>query len=169
MVIVSSCFNPQSERNTVKRFVEGYRKKYGTIPSMYAAHGYDALMSIAAAMEKTKSTVPAEVAETLRELSYNGISVSPLSFSPNGDLKDAGVVLKKLDEKTKTFQVIKDARIPGIYKPPVSDEGPDGGMGPPPRGPPSGSNDGALPEKERPIPAQRPKGPDGIDPNAAKG
>lgn len=116
-IVVCSAYNPQSTRPVVKEFIKNYHMKYGKNPSMYAAYGYDTLMSIAAAITQANSTVPGKIADALREIKYDGVTVSPLSFNDQGELKKSGVLLKMLDWKSKSFVVIDDAPTPGILKP----------------------------------------------------
>jgi ABC-type branched-subunit amino acid transport system substrate-binding protein len=58
---------------SAKRFVEGFRKRFGTPPSGYAGYAYSAMKSLLWAIEQSGSIEPAKVAHALEgaELDWN--------------------------------------------------------------------------------------------------
>ena len=58
---------------SAKRFVEAFRKRFGTPPSGYAGYAYSAMKSLLWAIEQSGSIEPAQVAHTLEgaELDWN--------------------------------------------------------------------------------------------------
>ncbi len=52
-VVNSSQWNKDIDNAANKNFVEGFRKAYGRLPSLYASQGYDAAKLIASALAKT--------------------------------------------------------------------------------------------------------------------
>jgi branched-chain amino acid transport system substrate-binding protein len=51
--LTQAVFDPESEVPLIRDFVEAYRTKYGALPDLYAAHGYDAMMVLAAALRSS--------------------------------------------------------------------------------------------------------------------
>lgn len=56
----STVFNPESDDEQVRAFVEAYRAKYDDTPDTYAAHGYDAVNIVVQAIEQA-GTQPSEI------------------------------------------------------------------------------------------------------------
>ncbi len=50
--LTQAAFEAASEDPSVQAFVEKYRQKYGMTPDLYSAHGYDAMMVLAEALEE---------------------------------------------------------------------------------------------------------------------
>ena len=69
-----------------KAFAERYRRNYRQEIGLYAPYFYDAVMVIAAAMEKAASTDPAKYLPELRRVRHRGITAD-IEFDANGDLK----------------------------------------------------------------------------------
>lgn len=55
--ITSSAYSPDLDNPQNKAFVAAFQKKYGRLPSMYAAQSYDAAMLIDSAIRKVKGNV----------------------------------------------------------------------------------------------------------------
>jgi branched-chain amino acid transport system substrate-binding protein len=58
----------------------------------YAPHVYDAVMTMATAMQKANSADPAKYLPELARISYDGIT-GPIAFDPNGDIRDRALTL----------------------------------------------------------------------------
>jgi branched-chain amino acid transport system substrate-binding protein len=91
--IVATYFHPDDPRSKVQRFKTNFQERYGVPPDVWAAQGYDAVQVLAYAMETAGSTVPGEVAETLRSTQdWPGVT-GPHTFRENGDVVDKPIVL----------------------------------------------------------------------------
>lgn len=66
--IVASVFHNDVPRPEVQNFNRDFRTKYGVLPDVFAAQGYDAMRLIAYAMEKAGTTAPGKVAEALHSV-----------------------------------------------------------------------------------------------------
>jgi branched-chain amino acid transport system substrate-binding protein len=69
-----------------KAFAERYRERHRREIGLYAPYFYDAVMVIAAAMQKAGSSDPARYLPALREIRHAGITAD-IEFDSNGDLK----------------------------------------------------------------------------------
>uniref|UniRef100_A0A7V4KBK4 ABC transporter substrate-binding protein n=1 Tax=Fervidobacterium pennivorans TaxID=93466 RepID=A0A7V4KBK4_FERPE len=76
-----------------KDFVEAFKKKYGTLPAMNAALGYDAYMLIVNAIERAKSKDPVKINEAIRATKgFQGVS-GTITIDANGNpIKDVIIV-----------------------------------------------------------------------------
>jgi branched-chain amino acid transport system substrate-binding protein len=93
-VTVVSSFDPGRPQAEVTAFVKNFEKKYGTIPDLDAAQGYDALHLVAHAITMGGSTVPEKMAATLRHV-VNWPGVTGLhTFDDKGDVVGKGMVIK---------------------------------------------------------------------------
>ena len=79
-------FDLDSQEDVVRSFVEAYRSRYGTDPDTYAAHGYDALKILAAAIGDAGTSHSGEIKSALARMSgFKGAS-GDTSFDKNGDV-----------------------------------------------------------------------------------
>ena len=86
VIYPATVFDPESDDPDVARFVRDFRARYGADPDLYAAHGYDAVMVAAAAMQKAGGPVPERIARELLAIrDFHGAS-GILSFDPEGDV-----------------------------------------------------------------------------------
>jgi branched-chain amino acid transport system substrate-binding protein len=73
-------------------FVEKYQKKYGQMPNMFAALGYDAAMIMFDAIERAGSTDSAAIIEALKAIDYTGIT-GHVTFDENRNpVKSAAIM-----------------------------------------------------------------------------
>ncbi|MET3132485.1 branched-chain amino acid transport system substrate-binding protein [Oxalobacteraceae bacterium GrIS 1.11] len=88
-------------------FVLRYKKKYNLDVQIYAPYTYDAVMTMATAMQNAKSADPAKYLPELAKLRYQGIT-GVIAFDANGDIKDGALTLYtfKGGKKTK-IDVVK--------------------------------------------------------------
>lgn len=85
LVLSASPFDPDSRNPRVRDFVAAYRAEHGTAPDLYAAHGYDAVMTLARAMELEDGS-SRELWEGLRSLSgYQG-ATGVIQFDEQGNV-----------------------------------------------------------------------------------
>lgn len=76
-----------SEHAHVKKFVNGFREKFGEEPDLYAAYGYDSLRVLAAAAEG-RPTLPGELHKGLRDTiqEFPGVT-GAIQFNEKGDVQ----------------------------------------------------------------------------------
>ena len=86
MVYPQPPFDPESDEDVVRSFVEAYRSRYGEDPDTYAAHGYDALKILANAIGDAGTGHSGEVKSALaRMVGFKGAS-GDTAFDQNGDV-----------------------------------------------------------------------------------
>ena len=86
LVFPRPAFDPASDEKATRAFVEAYRRKYHEEPDSFAAHGYDALRLLAAAIERGGSADPEDVRRGLHAIeNWSGAS-GPVAFDENGDV-----------------------------------------------------------------------------------
>jgi branched-chain amino acid transport system substrate-binding protein len=79
-------FDVDSEHAHVRRFVDAYKAAFGEVPDLYAAHGYDTLMVIIAALEG-RPFLHGEILKGLRGIKeFPGVTGS-IQFDERGDVK----------------------------------------------------------------------------------
>jgi branched-chain amino acid transport system substrate-binding protein len=74
------------------QFNERYRKRFHMDVRQYAPYVYDAVMTMATAMQKADSAEPAKYLPELAKISYDGVT-GPIAFDANGDIRDRTLVL----------------------------------------------------------------------------
>lgn len=80
-------FDTQSDVPLIKDFVDSYRAKYGLTPDLYAAHGYDSVMVLAAGIRQSGGDFASELWSGLRALrDYQGVT-GTLQFDERGDVQ----------------------------------------------------------------------------------
>ena len=85
LVLSASSFDPGSADPRVRDFVAAYRAEHGTTPDLFAAHGYDAVMALARALELEDGSSRA-LWEGLRSLSgYEGVT-GVIQFDEQGNV-----------------------------------------------------------------------------------
>ncbi|HEX9734613.1 MAG TPA: ABC transporter substrate-binding protein [Thermoanaerobaculia bacterium] len=87
VVLTQIFFELDSEHAHVRKFVEGFEKKYGEMPDLYAAHGYDAMLVMATAVEG-RPALAGEVHKGLRDAvkEFPGVTGS-IQFDERGDVQ----------------------------------------------------------------------------------
>jgi branched-chain amino acid transport system substrate-binding protein len=82
--VVADTWTPGSPGEDSARFVEGFQKKYGRLPSAYAAFSYDAARLIDAALKATKSGTAdrKEFTKAIATTSFKSVR-GPFKFGPN--------------------------------------------------------------------------------------
>jgi branched-chain amino acid transport system substrate-binding protein len=79
-------FDPESSDPVVSGFVSAYRAKYGVVPEIYAAHGYDALMLLKHAIEEMRTSHPDTLKLGLSSIKGFAGAAGRTSFDENGDV-----------------------------------------------------------------------------------
>ncbi|AMO98792.1 periplasmic binding domain protein [Collimonas arenae] len=82
----------ESARKGLDDFKVAYKKKYGQDVVIYAPYTYDALMTMADAMQKAKSADPKKYLPELAKIHHKGVT-GMISFDPKGDIKDGTITL----------------------------------------------------------------------------
>ena len=95
------------QQKNMDDFQARYRKKYNDNVQLYAPYVYDAVMTMAAAMQEANSAEPAKYLPYLAKIKYQGVT-GLISFDAKGDIKDGALTLYTYTggKKTKT-EVIK--------------------------------------------------------------
>ncbi|MGH9381636.1 MAG: ABC transporter substrate-binding protein [Thermoanaerobaculia bacterium] len=82
--LTQTVFDTTSEEPTVKAFVDAFRAQYDAEPSFYAAHGYDAMQVIAAAVAES-GRLPSEFWKAMKGIrAFPGVTGS-IQFDDRGD------------------------------------------------------------------------------------
>jgi branched-chain amino acid transport system substrate-binding protein len=83
-------------------FQARYKKKYNSDVQLYAPYVYDAVMTMAMAMQAAKSTDPKVYLPELKKIKYQGVT-GLIQFDDKGDIKDGALTLftYKGGKKTK--------------------------------------------------------------------
>ncbi|MBA5638125.1 branched-chain amino acid ABC transporter substrate-binding protein [Duganella sp. LX20W] len=84
-----------------------YKQKFNMDVQLYAPYVYDAVMTMATAMQDAKSAEPAKYLPYLAKVKYQGVT-GLITFDPHGDIKDGALTLftYKGGKKTK-MEVVK--------------------------------------------------------------
>jgi branched-chain amino acid transport system substrate-binding protein len=94
-LVIGAFFNPESQREKVKSFIDTFTKAHGVMPTQYSAQGYDAVHLLAEAMNRARSTVPRDIAAALHTIeNWEGVAGFH-TFDWNGEDIGDLVVLKK--------------------------------------------------------------------------
>ena len=97
LIYSAPAYDPNSKDEHVSAFVEKFKQKYGYIPPINSATGYDALMIINYAIEKVGNNAK-RIKDFLYQLKdFPGVS-GKTSFDKNGDVQKE-VFLKRIVEK----------------------------------------------------------------------
>ncbi|MFP5392364.1 MAG: branched-chain amino acid ABC transporter substrate-binding protein [Gammaproteobacteria bacterium] len=90
-----------SSRAGLDKFRADYRKRYGIDVQIIAPYSYDAVLAMAAAMDKAGSTAPAQYLPELAKIRYQGVT-GTIAFDAYGDLKDGVVTLYTFKGRHRT-------------------------------------------------------------------
>jgi branched-chain amino acid transport system substrate-binding protein len=84
--VIAAAFHPADEREEVRRFSLEFRQRYGTLPDVSAALGYDAVRLLVHGITRAGSIDPDAVAEALRAAAgWRGVTGS-IAFTDEGNL-----------------------------------------------------------------------------------
>ncbi|AMP03440.1 receptor ligand binding region family protein [Collimonas pratensis] len=82
----------EAARKGLNDFRTAYKIKYGKDVVIYAPYTYDALMTMADAMQKAKSADPKKYLPELAKIQHKGVT-GMIAFDPKGDIKDGTITL----------------------------------------------------------------------------
>ncbi len=86
VILTQSVFELDSDHAHIQKFVKSYQEKYGEKPDIYAAHGYDAMKVVTAALAG-RPALPGEVVKGLRDIKdFPGVTGS-IQFDEKGDVR----------------------------------------------------------------------------------
>ncbi len=99
--IIPIMYKPDKKSPITQHFIRAYKKKYQQEPNMSAAQGYDSMMILAEAIERTGSTVSPAVSSTLHYMPPF-VGVTGLhAFDESGDVQG----------KKYFFQVLREGQL----------------------------------------------------------
>ena len=98
---------PTELQKNMDDFRARYKKKYGQEVQLYAPYVYDAIMTMATAMQQANSSEPAKYLPVLAKIKHQGVT-GAIEFDQYGDIKDGALTLftYKGGNKTK-MEVVK--------------------------------------------------------------
>ena len=76
----------------LEAFKDRFKQKFGMDVQIYAPYEYDALMAMAAAMQKANSADPKKYLPALAAIKYEGVT-GTIAFDPKGDIKNGALTL----------------------------------------------------------------------------
>lgn len=95
------------QQKAMDDFVARYKKKYNSDVQIYAPYVYDAVMTMAQAMQNAKSAEPAKYLPELAKIKYQGVT-GLISFDQYGDIKDGALTLFGYKDGRKSkIEVVK--------------------------------------------------------------
>lgn len=81
-----------SQQKGMDDFTARYKKRFNMDIQIYAPYVYDAVMTMAAAMQKANSAEPAKYLPELAKIKYEGVT-GTIAFDAKGDIKDGALTL----------------------------------------------------------------------------
>lgn len=97
-VFLPTNFDPHSKSTEVQEFVKNFQKRYGRMPDVMAAQGYDTVHALAYAIKKAGSTVPSEMAKALRSANNLRGATGNMWFSKDGDRIMDRIFIKMVED-----------------------------------------------------------------------
>jgi len=102
LIFATSTLGPGSEIESVRRFYEAFRKRYGSEPQNYAPNTYDAVKLVALAVTKY-GFEPEHIARGLREITNYQGATGLISVEANGDIRQDLRIMTIRGEKIEAF------------------------------------------------------------------
>jgi branched-chain amino acid transport system substrate-binding protein len=81
-----------AKEKDMEQFQVRYKKRFNMDVQLYAPYVYDAVMTMATAMQKANSAEPAKYLPELAKIKHEGVS-GTIAFDAKGDLKDGALTL----------------------------------------------------------------------------
>ncbi len=98
----------ESKEPAVAQFISAYRTKYGEDPDIYAAHGYDAVKLMAAAITAAGSMHPRSIRQGLSGIENFDGAAGRTSFDSNGDVVRYPRIFIVRDGSPLPYDKVKD-------------------------------------------------------------
>lgn len=102
--IVATIYNSELISNKLQSLKSKFKKKYKVLPDTWAIQGYDAMMLLAKAIEKSQSLDTFLIASQLKYMSNFNSITGKYSLNPKGDAINKAVYFKIV--KNKNFQYL---------------------------------------------------------------
>jgi branched-chain amino acid transport system substrate-binding protein len=83
MTFTGPFYQPESMDEPIPEFVSRYKQHYGSVPDVWAAYGYDAVLAIATVLKDCSTCQGSSMAARLRSLSIKG-TTGPIQFDQEG-------------------------------------------------------------------------------------
>lgn len=83
---------PEAGKKAMDDYRAAYQKKFGIAVALYAPYVYDAVMTMAEAMQKAGSSDPKKYLPELAKIHHKGVT-GEIAFDSKGDLKDGSLSL----------------------------------------------------------------------------
>ncbi len=96
--IVATIYNNQLLNEKTQNFIDKFQKVYHISPDTWAAQGYDAVILLAHAIEKTKSLDPKMIANQLKYMSNFESIFGKYSLNTKGDVIDRDIYFKVVED-----------------------------------------------------------------------
>jgi branched-chain amino acid transport system substrate-binding protein len=80
-------FDPEGTDEPMASFAAAYQEEYGTTPTFYAAHGYDAVMVLLQALREADSTDAIDFRTGMRSIANLPGVTGSIQFRENGDVQ----------------------------------------------------------------------------------
>ena len=84
--LTQAVFDLEADDPLIQEFVEAYRAKYGLVPDLYAAHGYDAMLVLAEALKRGGRTAN-DFWKGIRSIRDFSGATGMLQFDERGDVQ----------------------------------------------------------------------------------
>lgn len=97
-VFLPTNFYPHSKSPEVQKFVKNFKKRYGRMPDVMAAQGYDTIYALAYAVKKAGSTAPSKMAKALRSADHLRGATGNMRFSKDGDRIMDNIFIKMVED-----------------------------------------------------------------------
>lgn len=81
-----------TKEKDMEKFVERYKKRFNMDVQLYAPYVYDAVMTMATAMQKADSAEPKKYLPELAKIKHDGVT-GLIAFDSKGDIKDGSLTL----------------------------------------------------------------------------
>jgi len=97
----------ESDKKGVDDFKNAYKKRFGIVVQIYAPYAYDAVMTMAEAMQKAGSAQPAKYLPELAKIHHKGVTGN-IAFDTKGDMQQGVLTLYTyIDGKRQQLAVTK--------------------------------------------------------------
>lgn len=113
VILTQTLFDPDGEEPQVQAFVQAYEEKYGEMPGLFAAHGYDAMMVTAEAL--VDSRLPSDMWQALRSLDYAGVT-GQIQFDERGDIGKFPRVYQIQDGRLIDYEAVSRQRMEELQR-----------------------------------------------------
>ena len=105
--VIATAFHREAPDAEVRRFNDAFQKRYGTMPDVGAALGYDAVRVLAQAMREAQSTEPDKVSAAMHGLrGFRGVT-GAFTFDESGNL--VGMPIHKIVVRDGEFRYLDES------------------------------------------------------------